>query len=192
LVLELVLIRHGPVRVDLGQPSVSWHLSDDADTVVGQLSGDQSLISIERLYASPELKAVATANLLATGRPVIVVEDLRELNRQAAGWVGGNDDYAAMVADILWNPERSIQGCEPAVEATSRICRAIGNIVDANPTDAIAVVSHGIVLTLYVSWLRGLVLPDVGLWRRLRIPDLAVVDPIQRKVLRDFGARVDA
>ncbi|MER3421415.1 MAG: hypothetical protein C4290_13230, partial [Chloroflexota bacterium] len=48
-----------------------------------------------------------------------------------------------------------------------------------------AVASHGLALSLYVTALSGE--DPATLWRSLRMPDLAVVDPARGTVLRSFG-----
>jgi hypothetical protein len=44
------------------------------------------------------------------------------------------------------------------------------------------------VLALYMAHLRGLPKVDFEAWQRIRLPDLAVVDPVARSVIRAFGA----
>jgi broad specificity phosphatase PhoE len=182
-----VLIRHAAVTVDPHERSDQWALSADGLNAASQLRADPDLAAATRIYSSPEPKALATAHAMAGERLVVALPKLVELDRRSAGWLGSADEYAALVAEILEQPEFSIRGCEPAVAAQARVVAEIDRLARDAGGEAIAVVTHGIVLTLYVSWLRGLPAPDLDLWRRLRFPDVAVVDHVGRIVVREFG-----
>jgi broad specificity phosphatase PhoE len=186
-VTALVLIRHAQVVVDPAESADQWQLTPEGEADAATLRKGPEIASARRFFSSPEPKALATAAKVASGRPVIAVHDLRELDRRAAGWFGDSGAYASMVEQILEQPGVSILGCETAAHAQSRIVRAVGNLARRNPDEPIAVVSHGIVLALYVSWLRGQRIADVEAWRRMRFPDVAVIDPALGRVLRDFG-----
>jgi broad specificity phosphatase PhoE len=116
-----------------------------------------------------------------------VVADLRELDRSALGWLGSEREYVAVIEEILRHPERSIRGCETAESATRRVVRAIEAILHEYPMESVAVFSHGILLTLFMSAVRGLGRPDIDLWRSLRFPDVAVIDSESWQVVEEFS-----
>jgi broad specificity phosphatase PhoE len=186
-VAALVLIRHAQVVVDPNESADQWRLTPEGEADAAALRKRPEIASARRFFSSPEPKALATAAKVASGRPVITVHDLRELDRHAAGWLGDAGDYSSMVVQMLHHPDVSIRGCETAVHAQSRIVQTIGDLARRNPYEPIGVVSHGIVLAMYLSWLRGQRIADVESWRRMQFPDVAVVDPALGRVLRDFG-----
>ena len=100
----LVLIRHAEVVVDPHAPSDTWRLSVDGAAKAAALAKHPALTGVELFATSPEPKAVATAKAVGRGRAVVVVEDLRELDRRAAGWVGTAEEYAELVTTILARP----------------------------------------------------------------------------------------
>jgi hypothetical protein len=53
--------------------------------------------------------------------------------------------------------------------------------------ESVAVFSHGILLTLFMSAVRGLGRPDIDLWRSLRFPDIAVIDSESWQVVEEFS-----
>jgi broad specificity phosphatase PhoE len=181
------LIRHAPVVPDPARPPDQWLLSETSEALVAALASLPAAARVERFFSSPEPKALGTARIVAGARPIEAEPGLRELDRSTAGWLDTPDGYASLVAEILCAPERSIRGCEPAAEAQRRMVNAVERIVAGHRDRNVAIVSHGIALTLYLSALRGLALPDLDLWRRMRLPDLALVDPERRLVLEDFG-----
>lgn len=182
---KLVLIRHAQVAVDPDQASANWLLSVGGASAAANLRDDPDVAAATCFFTSPEPKARATARAIAADRPIVVVQDLRELDRQAIGWVGTSDEYRAIVTRILSHPDHPYLGAETAALAQQRIVTAIARVVYDNPTKTVAAVSHGIVLTLYLAWLRGDPLADLGLWRRMPFPAVAVVDPVERRVIRD-------
>ncbi len=183
---KLYLIRHAQVTVDPAIASDRWLLTSGGLLAAARL---RDLVAVDAcaVYTSPEPKAVATAQALAPGRLLTVEPDLRELDRRAAGWVSTESEYFRLVREVLERPTESVRGCENAQFAQHRIVNAIARIVERESGRSVVAVSHGIVLTLYLAWLRGQAAPPLGAWRRVRMPDLAVVDPIRRVVWRDFG-----
>jgi broad specificity phosphatase PhoE len=70
--------------------------------------------------------------------------------------------------------------------AQRRIVHAIDTLVAAHPGCTLAVVSHGIILALYMCHVKRRARSDPAIWRGIGFPDLAVVDPVQRAVIVDF------
>lgn len=100
--------------------------------------------------------------------------------------MGSGDDYARIVTEILLRPDQSVHGCEPAAEAQDRVVRAVDGAVHQHPDVPLAIVSHGIVLTLLLSWIGGTP-PNLKLWAEMRFPDVAAVEWEAREVTVPFG-----
>ena len=183
---RLGLIRHAQVTIDPRVPADQWPLSQEGIKAAAALLRNPVLAEVQLVYTSPEPKAVATAAAIFGRQPIIQVPELKELDRTAAGWLSTKAEYEAMVAEIFRRPDESIRGCEPAALAQQRIVHAIERLVAAHPVCPLAVISHGIVLALYMCHLKSIVMPDLAIWRRIGFPDLAVVDAVQRVVIVDF------
>ena len=182
-----VLICHAEVTIDPDTTSHIWSLSTDGAAKASDLARHPALTDVDLVATSPEPKALATAKAVAVDRPIVVAEELCEINRHAAGWVARAEEYADMVRSILERPTESIRGCKTAADVGRRISRAIDDLLSANPGCSLAVVSHGIVLTLYLSALLGLPTPDPAIWRSIAMPDLTAVEPNARKVNIGLG-----
>lgn len=183
-----VLIRHARVAIDPEVPADRWRLTPDAWESATRLREDATVSAATSWFSSPEPKAAGTARAAAGVLPVTEVPNLRELDRSSTGWLATADDHIRLVEEIFATPARSVRGCESADAAQKRFLAAMAQIVSEHTSETVAVVSHGIVLTLYFSWLQGLARPDLDLWKRLRLPDLAIVDPVARVVIQNFGA----
>ena len=124
---------------------------------------------------SPEPKARATAEPIAAaaGVELRVDRDLREAERGAAPV----DDRAAFVARVdAWLGGTRVPGWEERDLASARIVGCIERLLAASSGD-LALVSHGTVLSLYLSWLRGQERVDLREWEAIPLPAVAVVDP---------------
>lgn len=80
--LTLILTRHGQAAADNvmlgGQLDVP--LTDDGRTEAAALARRLAGVRVDRIVASPMLRAIETAQILAAGRPIEVDERLRELD----------------------------------------------------------------------------------------------------------------
>ncbi|MBI2913374.1 MAG: histidine phosphatase family protein [Chloroflexi bacterium] len=180
---RLVLVRHAAPVIDPSVPSSQWVLSWDGEQAARRLA--HSLDAPPAVVcSSPEAKAARTARILADARglEVRIEPDLREV--EGRPWLGSRADYQELVSRYLRGEE--VAGWERRAAAQERMVAAVEHLTDAGRD--VLVVSHGLVLVLYLSWLLGL---DPGIlipmWRAMRFPDLCVVDREGRAVLLPFG-----
>lgn len=172
----LFLIRHAPVALELDRPSAQWTLTAEGMALAQQLASTPVIDGLEAVYSSPEPKARETALPLALQFGVSLEErdELRELDRGPSN-LPDRAAYAAAVAQALGDPERSVNGWERAADAENRIV-ACAREVDRQHAGAIAIVSHGLVLSLLLAHLRGQSQVDFAEWRAIPLPALAIVD----------------
>lgn len=179
--MRLYLVRHAAVTVRPALPSSQWHLSPEGRAAAEALAENEEWSSIAVVYSSPEPKAIATAQRIASrhGLRLQIERDLREIERPWAG-----EGYQEQVKRYLGN--EVIESWEPYGAALARV-RSCVDAIASNGEDA-AIVSHGLALTLYVADLLGL---EGGsafeLWSKLSFPDVAVVEAEARRMVRGFG-----
>jgi broad specificity phosphatase PhoE len=188
---KVVLLRHAEVVQIPEIPTQYWKLSTAGTAAAARLGDHPLLVDVQFYLAGDEPKMVETATACARGQPVVTCRDLRELNRDAAGWLSSEDEYLDLVRRILNHPNESIQGCESAGNAQKRVVNAIGEVLNDGPEATFAVVSGGLTLTLYLSHLQGKRTPDFTLWKGIRFPDTAVVDPRTSTVIHAFGSSAE-
>lgn len=182
--MKLYLIRHGAVTVRPDRPGREWRLSPEGRAAVGALAKESGWATLSRVCTSPEPKAVATAQRLAGPHElaISIERDLREIDGRA--WVG--EGYRAHVRRYL--EDEAVDGWEARVTARERLRSSIDKIVAESGEQAIGVVSHGLILTLYVSDVLGLdAAASFDLWSSMQFPDVCVIDHATRAVEREFG-----
>ena len=182
--MQLYLVRHAAVVVRPEQPSNQWHLSPEGRAAAESLAAEPAgWATLARLYSSSEPKAIATAQRIAmrNGLSITIEATLREVERP---WSGG--DYRALARSYLGG--EPIDGWEPCDVATARIRRAIETIASSHGEAGVGLVSHGLILSLYVAGLFGLDGPATAeLWEGIGFPDYAIVDPKARTLVRPFA-----
>lgn len=183
--MKVVLVRHGAVEVEPGEPPSRWHLSDDGRAGVRALAEERLWRPVQRIFSSPEPKAMETAHIIAgpNGITVTAVEDLHEVMRPANQWIG--DGYPAAVRAYFSAPEQATHGWEPPAAALRRM-RACMDLLQAWEPDGFAVAGHGQSLSLYLASVTGH--DPWEIWRSIGMPDVAELDPDRSRIMRPFGA----
>ena len=185
--VRLCLVRHASVDVRPEQPGPQWHLSAQGRAEAEALAADPFWQDLRVLFTSPEPKAVGTAQRIAAphGLPIGIAPDLREVEGRA--WTGP-DAYQEQVQRYLRG--EAIDSWEPKDRAQRRVRACIDGILADDSSSRVAVVSHGLILTLYLADLLKLEgAAAYELWSAIRFPDVAVVDPAAGAVVQRFGER---
>jgi broad specificity phosphatase PhoE len=183
-VTRLYLVRHSAVTVRPERPAPQWHLSPEGRAAADRLAEQPYWAGMRGLHTSPEPKAVATAQRIAArhGLPLRIERDLREVERRV--WV--DSGYREQVRRYL--AAEQIDGWEPRDAARDRVRACIDALAGRHAGLEAGIVSHGLVLTLYLAGLLSLDgAAAYELWGRIRFPDMAVVDAEARRVERTFG-----
>jgi broad specificity phosphatase PhoE len=172
----LFLVRHAPVALDLAVPAEHWTLSDEGRELAQRLAALPILAELQTVWSSPEPKAQATAQPLVDlhGTTFLIHPDLVELQRGPSN-LPDHGAYTAAVCQAFANPETSSNGWERACDAQRRIVTTIREIV-VQASGPAAIVSHGLILSLLVAYLRGETHVDITEWRAMPLPALAVMD----------------
>jgi broad specificity phosphatase PhoE len=186
--MRLVLVRHAMVETDPEVHPALWQLSDEGRAGARALAREPLWLDIERIYCSPELKAHETAQIIAgpNGISVILLEDLREVERPSRQWFGDDypGGYAGAVAEYMRAPDAATHGWEPPAKARERMRACIEAAISWND-EPCAIAGHGMTLSLYVSAVTG---EDVmSIWPSIGLPDYAVLDLRHRTLVEPFG-----
>ncbi len=180
---NLILVRHSIPEVDPAVPSFQWHLSDEGRRRCLQLAENLETYTIKIIFTSPENKAQETARILASqldNVPVAVHEGLREHDRRNVGWVG--DGFDEMLRKFYEHPTEKVFGLETALQASERIEKAIADCWKQGTGYDMVIVSHGTVMSLYVSRVVRGVTP-FEFWKQLKMPTAIVMNMPSAKVV---------
>jgi broad specificity phosphatase PhoE len=165
-VAALHLIRHVEVELREGTPPEEWLPTSAGLAAAERLAREPFVPDLTLVASSPEPKAVATARpIAAAARAQLLLEDdLREARRPGTP-ILERDAYVALVARYLAGEE--IEDWEPATTARARFAACVERLL-ADARGPVAVVTHGLVISLYLGY-------GVEEWRALRLPDVRAV-----------------
>lgn len=190
----LVLVKHSLPVVDPDVPAREWRLSDEGrirSRILGEELGGYEL---DLVVSSTEPKAVETAEIAAGALdvPIEIVVGLHEHERANVGFLK-SERFERSIERFFSRPKDPVFGDETADQAHDRISKAVNGLSDRSRCEKIAIVTHGTVLSLFVSRISEL--EPFALWKRLGLPswvalsypDFRVVDV--RRNIRD-GASI--
>jgi broad specificity phosphatase PhoE len=154
---DLYFITHPNVAISRDVPVPRWPLSELGKQRMRAGLQQPWIRDLTAIYCSIEQKAIDGAEILAQRLAIgfSQVEDLGENDRSATGFLPPTE-FERVADEFFGSPEKSVRGWERAIDAQSRIVRAVEEIAAKDKTDgAIAIVSHGAVGTLLYCYLAG-------------------------------------
>ena len=178
----LIFITHPEVTIDPATPVERWRLSDAGVRRMRLFAESGAVKNVASVWASGEAKAIEAAGLLAAGLGVgvKVAHELGENDRRATGFLPP-PAFERMADAFFARPDESVRGWERAIDAQSRIRRAVEAVAAAESgAGDVAVVAHGGVGTLLLCALAGRAInraedqPFQGCYWTARLPDLAI------------------
>jgi len=174
---KLFLIRHAQPEITPDSPARFWPLTPEGRESAQQLARRLAVYDDRPtlLYASPELKAYETAQLIAQhlNLPLRTVADLREHERGHTPFLG-KGAWEATLAAFFSRPAELIFGDESAHQALQRFNAAVEKIIASAPQENLALATHGTVLTLFVAS-HNPQIDVLAFWHSLQLPDLVVL-----------------
>jgi broad specificity phosphatase PhoE len=180
---SLYLVRHARVQMT-GDMAERWPLSEEGEREAGILAQRDFWREVERIFSSPEPKALQTAEPAARRWSVTleIADCLHEVRRPRL-----IPDYEDAIARFFSEPETGVAGMKPAIQEAERITRCIKGLAAAHPERALAIVSHGLVTALFLARLEGR-WPTVAEWRAIPFAGLAAVDTTTWQIAQDWSS----
>lgn len=178
----LILIKHSlpVIREDI--PAREWILSDEGLLRARRLS--KSLISYhpEFIVSSTEPKARQTAEIVAEQLALEfhMMENLHEHTRSQSPHYA-RDDFHALMHKFFQHPDMLVFGNETANQALCRFQQAIDTVLISHVDKTVLVVTHGTVISLFVSDRTGY--NGFDLWQQLGLPSFVVLDMKSKHLL---------
>lgn len=183
---RVILVRHARPRVARAIPATEWELSEEGQMAAQRLTALGLFEHAANFYSGPEPKMQATLAPVAAERH-LPVQPLSEFAESAVGGWLDQGPFLAAAGRFLSSPEQAAApGWETAAACSARFAGAIERLCGYHPPvvhpghinpGTFAVVSGGRALSAYVATLFGYSTETVfQLWRRLRMPDVAVIE----------------
>jgi len=172
----LYLVRHARTQ-PTNEEAARWPLSDEGRRQAALLADHPCWRNVAAIVSSPEEKALSTARpaALRHGLPLHADKRLSELRRPAV-WVS-QERYEQIVSEVFAAPERSVEGWEPAGDVLRRMLAALNEALATRPEQSVALVGHGLALSLLLAHLQGLPRPSLAAWRAIPFAAVAAIDP---------------
>jgi broad specificity phosphatase PhoE len=172
---RLVLIRHAPPDITPEVPSPRWVLSAQGRERCGWLADQLDTLGVARLYSSLEPKALETAALVGMrlGLEVRPRPDLHENDRTSLAF-GSADGLKHTIRRFFEAPFERVMGRETARDALTRFKTAVRALVAEAPDETVAVVAHGVVITLLAASRNAI--DPFDFWDALSSPCCVVLD----------------
>ncbi len=174
---HLILIRHAQPQITPTQPSHTWPLSEEGRHQCEVLAEQLRPHHPTRIITSTELKAQQTGQIVAArlGLPIGTSEGLQEQERSQVGYMDAAA-FKTQIARLLTERDQLVFGQETGLQAQHRFTEAVIHLLDYYPNDTLALVTHGTIMTLFVSAFNDL--DSVAFWCNLTLPDFLLLDNI--------------
>ncbi len=186
--MHLYLITHAHTSQDATSDARTWQLSAFGTQQADALARLPMWDSIQCIGLSTEQKSLLTVKPVLAEADRLVVADSRFDELRRVGWV---ENYAEQVQAAFERPDDSIDGWEPAATALARFVEGVQALCLAHQGETLALVSHGLVLSLYRAHLLGQARVEFADWQNLDFGAVAIVNPVAGKLLSDFEATVE-
>ncbi|MCY3765416.1 MAG: phosphoglycerate mutase family protein [Gemmatimonadetes bacterium] len=170
----LILVKHSLPEIDPSVPAKEWVLSDEGRRRARKLGERLDRYSLDLFVSSIEPKAMETAEITAgvLKIPMEIVEGLHEHERVNVGFLE-KERFEQSIRRFYEQPFELVFGEETADSAYGRFSKAVHRITDRYPKENIVIVTHGTVLSLFVS--HNSDLEPFALWKKLGLPSWIVL-----------------
>ena len=171
----LILVKHSVPEIEKDRPANTWHLSKEGQQRAHRLAEQLESYEPDVILSSNEPKAKETAEILANHLQLDtqIIPDLHEQDRSNVPYLS-YDAFQASIHDFFQKPDELVFGKETASQAYARFYRAIHSILNGNTNKTVVNVTHGTVISLFVSRLTGS--SDWELWNQLGLPSFVAMD----------------
>lgn len=178
----LILVKHSQPEIVEVLSAHEWNLSESGRSRAALLTDELKPYQPEVLVSSVEPKARQTAEILgeSLNLKVQIAEGLHEHNRHGIPFYS-HDEFQSIVRKFFEKPDILIFGNETADQALVRFRAAVEVVMKTCIDKRIAIVSHGTVISLFVSWVTGG--DGYSLWEALGLPSFVVLDLQNKRLL---------
>lgn len=171
----LILIKHTLPEIVKDLPPVKWRLSGEGRRRCALLAERLSGYHPMEIYSSHEPKAVETAMLLARAWSALfeIRDGFQEHDRSVPRFLS-DEEFDQTIQSVFREPDTPcVLGTETGNQAYARFDAAIHRLVEDAKEQTAIVVTHGTVLSLFVS--RYNLIDPYPLWCQLDLPSFVVL-----------------
>jgi broad specificity phosphatase PhoE len=188
---RLILVRHSLPEFITGVPASQWRLSDEGRRRCQSLAQCLAAYEPTAIISSQEPKAIETGQICAglLDLPFETAAGLHEHQRGVVHDLGSRKEFEAQIGHFFAQPGRLVFGGETADQAHARFSRAIAAVLAQHPAGTPAIVSHGTVMTLFIT--RVVNRDPLPFWKSLGLPAFAILSLPERSLVKLVTEIVD-
>jgi len=183
--MKLYLITHAHTAQVPDMDVTRWVLSEQGVEQARQLAQQPFWDEVGQIALSLEEKTYLTVESVLANREVVYFHDRRFNELKRGGWVG---NYAERVQQAFGKPDEAAGDWEPASHALQRFQKGMADLCQKYAEETVAVVGHGLTMSLYRASLLGYDQVRFEDWQELSFASVALVDPVNEVLLEDFVA----
>lgn len=171
----LILVKHSVPEIYRDRPANTWKLSEEGRLRAQHLAEELKSFEPDVIVSSDEPKAKETAEIVASelGLAVQMLPGLYEHDRSNVPYLS-HDAFQASMRDFFQEPDQLVFGRETANQVHTRFYQAVHHILNEFRGKTIVTVTHGTVISLFVSRLTGS--SDFELWNKIGLPSFIAMD----------------
>jgi len=171
----LTLVKHSVPHIEEDRPANTWRLSEEGQVRAHRLAEQLESYEPEVIVSSDEPKAGETAEILAAHLQLQmqILPNLHEHDRSDVPFLS-HDVFQSSIRKFFQKPDQLVFGRETANQAHARVYRAVHSVLNEHSDRTVAIVTHGTVISLFVSRLTGT--SDLELWNQLGLPSFVAID----------------
>jgi broad specificity phosphatase PhoE len=181
--MQLYLITHAHTEQLPEMAADAWRLSARGVEQAQALAAAPFWAGVNHIVVSSEPKTwLSVAEVVATrGLPVWIDSRLDELRR--SGW---SEDYAAQVKAAFDAPSQSSSGWETVDSVQARALAALEDLYNRFSGETLAVVGHGLCLSVARASILGQSNVDFSAWQRLSFASTCAISLHPPALISDF------
>ncbi len=181
--MRLFLITHAHTQIQPEHDATQWVLSAMGRQQAEQLAALPLWAEVDRIVLSREPKTRLTVDAVLARHPLPVQIDARFDELHRPGWVV---DYATQVQCAFAAPTQAAGAWESAAAALTRFQAGIADLCHQYAGCSLALVGHGLTLSLYRAYLLRQTHVTFTDWQQLSFAAVALSDPLAQQLLQDF------
>ena len=182
--MHIYLITHAHTEQDSKVASDQWRLSTRGEADAASLARAPFWQEVEQVVVSSESKTWLTVRNVVEARHLPVWFDARFDELRRGGWV---DNYAAQVAAAFATPTASVGEWEPVESVAQRAAAGLTDLEERFRTKTIALVGHGLCLSIVRTLVLDMPKVDFVAWQRLTFGSYACITWTPPALLQDFA-----
>lgn len=181
--MRIYLITHAHTEQNRDVAADTWRLSASGIEQAARLAEAPFWDEIDRVVISAEPKTWLTIADVVALRILPVWIDSRFDELRRSGWT---EEYATHVASVFAHPTTEVKEWEAADSVRKRVNAGLADLQRRFGGETLALVGHGLCLSILRAELLGVAHVDFSSWQRLAFGSYALISLAPPAVIEDF------